>query len=1192
MCKKLIYFVSFVFVLAVTTTTSVAQVDIPVTNAGFEDPVLDADGWTWIDVPGWTSVGGEGPGIWHVTSADFDPVVAPEGQNVLYTENAVGDGAVVAQVLAETFAANTNYTLTVEVGNSYYYYFAGYSVQLLAGGTVIAEDNDTLWPDYLNWATSTVQYIYDSADSALVGQPLEIRLLNLGLDKDSPTDNTVGVEFDNVTLSYEAGSTVPELVAYWPLDDNANDTICGLNWTLDPNGTSFSADSIVGTGALRFDGISGEGRQDAVGPLIDAFTTKTVALWFRADSTSGIQALYDEGGATNGLAIRINEGTLQSAVRDASVQYTLTIPFDSTEWTEVAVSYDNGLLLLLVDGVEKATVMADFEANEVSSHSNNSTIGSTEQDAFGNNTTEPSDHFAGLMDDIRLYANALPVHIATVPIPADGAVLSSTPVDLFWTPGASAVSQDLYFGENFDEVDTGAANTFLALGQTAAGVDVPITVDDLIAETTYYWRIDAVDDANPDSPWKGQIWSFTLAPQTASDPSPTEGAMFVKPTTTLSWAPGLNSQSHTVYIGDNLDDVSNATGGTAQSEANYTPEAPLETGKIYYWRVDEFDGTDTHKGDIWSFETPPFTEIIDPNLVGWWKLDGEYLDLGYVFDYSGYNHHGTLRGDPQLVEGYDGNALDFDGDGDYVNVDGYKGILADENGVQQPLTVTAWVKTTDSGDRTIVSWGTSTNMIRIDFRLFEGRLRVEHGSGNRQGDTNLNDGEWHHVALTLIEGATISYPDVILWLDGSDDTREGTSANAFAITAGDDMSIGRRAHNDSRHFLGSLDDVRLYDKVLTDIELKIVGGFLESSNPDPADGAKIVDSLAILTWSPGPFAAEFDVYFGTNPEPGAAELVGRVSEATYIAAGLAEGQTYYWRVDDVEADGTTIHTGNVWSLWIPPKGAYNPNPADGQEVTDTEKDLSWDVDWSPVLSVVHFGTDVDQVTNTPVGFGPPLMEAGFDPGILEPGTTYYWRVDVFYGTWVTGEVWSFSTPAPKTVVFDFETDAQGWGGLKDGTAPTIVGETHAGGGSQSLCVTIDEAAHDQQEGGWASPRVFTVDQAAGGLSNLSFWYRVDDPDLNGGDFVLHWISSTEAWSGGGWYGNGLWGVLIADSQWHQQTADLSILGANAGGWEGTWGDQVAWEFRDDLLYSFEIAVSSTDNTSGSNIYIDDIVFSE
>jgi len=816
-----------------------------------------------------------------------------------------------------------------------------------------------------------------------------------------------------------ASSASAELVAYWSLDNDANDAIGDLNWTLDPNGTSFSTDSIAGTGALRFDGITGEGRQDAVGPLIDAFTTKTVVLWFKADSTSGIQALYDEGGSTNGLSIRINEGTLQSAVRDASAQYTLTTPFDSTDWTKVAVSYDHGLLTLWVDGAEKATVMADFVDQEVSSHSNNATIGATNQDGFGNDATDPIDHFAGLMDDISLYDHALPVRIATRPTLAEGALQSSTPVDLGWTPGVHAASHDLYLGDNLDDVDAGTEGTFLAsLGRDAVGV----TVDNLLPETTYYWRVEEVNDADPNSPWKGQVWSFTLAPQTASDPSPTDGAMFVNPATIFSWAPGLNAESHTVYIGENFDDVNNAADGTAQSEPNYTPEAPLETGKVYYWRVDEFDGSDTHKGDIWSFETPPFIEITDPNLVAWWKLDGEFFDLGYVFDYSGYNHHGTLRGDPQLVEGYDGGALELDGSGDYVNIDGYTGINADRTDPDNPFnpafSVACWVKTTsDAG--ALVTWGSSDGTgvggQYQSFRINAGRLRAEHGNGNLQSDTSVNDGEWHHVAQVSVEGANLRVPNTTLYIDGVEDAIRGGSDNIFNLTEAADVGIGLRASHGDRLFTGLFDDVRIYDKALTELEVKIISGFVMSASPDPADGAKLVDTFAILAWTPGPFGAEFDVYFGTNPEPGADELVGRVSEPTHFATGLVEGQTYYWRVDDVEADGTTIHTGDLWSFWIPPKGAYSPVPADGQAVTDTETDLSWSVDWNPVMYVVHFGTDADQVTNALAGFGPPLMEPTFDPGPLEPGVTYYWRADVFYGTWVTGPVWSFSVSAPEVV---------------------------------------------------------------------------------------------------------------------------------------------------------------------------------
>jgi len=821
--------------------------------------------------------------------------------------------------------------------------------------------------------------------------------------------------FSFVLVLSLAGRASAELVAYWPLDNDANDTIGELNWTLDPNGTSFSTDSIMGTGALSFDGITGEGRQDAVGPLIDAFTTKTVLLWFKADSTSGTQALYDEGGSTNGLAIRINEGTLQSAVSDASARYTLTTPFDSTDWTEVATSYDHGLLTLWVDGAEKATVMADFENQEVSSHSNNATIGATNQDGFGNDAVEPIDHFAGLMDDIRLYDHALPVRIATRPTLAEGTVQSSTPVDLGWTPGGFAVSHNVYFGDNFDDVDAGTEGTFLAsLGQAAVGV----AVDNLLAETTYYWRVDEVNDADPNSPWKGQIWSFTLAPKTAFDPSPADGAMFVNPAITLSWAPGLNAESHTVYIGENFDDVNNAADGTPQEDATYTPEEPLATGMVYYWRVDEFDGSDTHKGDILSFETPPFIEITDPNLVGWWKLDGEYFDLGYVVDYSGYNHHGTPRGDVHPVEGYDGSAMEFDGSGDYINIDGYTGINADRTDPDNPFnpafSVACWVKTTSIAGA-LVTWGSSDGTgvggQYQSFRIDAGRLRAEHGNGNLQSDTSVNDGEWHHVAQVSVEGANLRVPNTTLYIDGVEDAIRGGSDNIFNLTEDADVGIGLRASHGDRLFTGLFDDVRIYDKALTELEVKIISGFVMSSNPDPADGAKVVDTFAILGWTPGPFGAEFDVYFGTNPTPGADELVGRVSEPTHFATGLVEGQTYYWRVDDVEADGTTIHTGDLWSFWIPPQGAYNPQPADGQEVTDTETDLSWSADWNPVMYGVYIESEADEIA-TAAG-APPVMETTFDPGSLDPGTTYYWRVDVFYGTWVTGPVWSFTVSAPE-----------------------------------------------------------------------------------------------------------------------------------------------------------------------------------
>ncbi|MHC4144292.1 MAG: hypothetical protein ACYSUD_05880 [Planctomycetota bacterium] len=127
--------------------------------------------------------------------------------------------------------------------------------------------------------------------------------------------------------------------------------------------------------------------------------------------------------------------------------------------------------------------------------------------------------------------------------------------------------------------------------------------DGLVPGTTYYWRVDEVNDTEPNSPWIGDLWSFTVPPKTAYNPDPADGAEFVDPNATFSWTGGFAAKLHTVYMGTNFDDVNNAAGGAPMGFASYSP-GPLESEKVYYWRVDEFDPPFTHKGDVWSFTTP------------------------------------------------------------------------------------------------------------------------------------------------------------------------------------------------------------------------------------------------------------------------------------------------------------------------------------------------------------------------------------------------------------------------------------------------------------------------------------------------------------------------------------------------------------------------------------------------------------
>jgi hypothetical protein len=190
------------------------------------------------------------------------------------------------------------------------------------------------------------------------------------------------------------------------------------------------------------------------------------------------------------------------------------------------------------------------------------------------------------------------------PDPADGSIYEDTWASLSWSPADAVASHDIYFGEDSDEVNNGAGDTFRGnQGDTFYIVGFPgyPYPDGLVPGTTYYWRVDEVEADGTIS--NGNVWSFRVPPKTAFNPDPADGAEFVDPDAELSWAAGFGAMLHTVYFGDNFDVVSNATGGTSQGATTHTP-GPLEGEKVYYWRVDEFDAAATHKGDVWAFSTP------------------------------------------------------------------------------------------------------------------------------------------------------------------------------------------------------------------------------------------------------------------------------------------------------------------------------------------------------------------------------------------------------------------------------------------------------------------------------------------------------------------------------------------------------------------------------------------------------------
>jgi hypothetical protein len=203
----------------------------------------------------------------------------------------------------------------------------------------------------------------------------------------------------------------------------------------------------------------------------------------------------------------------------------------------------------------------------------------------------------------------------------------------------------------------------------------------------------------------------------------------------------------------------------------------------------------------------------DPaGLVSHFSFDGNTSD-------STGAHPGTAVGTPVFLDGKIGQSISLNGTGDYVELTGYQGILG-----TSAITVAAWVKTISTETGAIIGWGPNVGGQRFGFRIDVGRLRHEHHGGNIQGDTVMNDGAWHHVAITVQAGATVSHPEAILWLDGLDDTRQTTDPDPYDIVADLDVRIGSRPASDDRFFMGEIDELYIYDRALSQAEIAYLAG--------------------------------------------------------------------------------------------------------------------------------------------------------------------------------------------------------------------------------------------------------------------------------------------------------------------------------------------------------------------------------
>jgi hypothetical protein len=767
----------------------------------------------------------------------------------------------------------------------------------------------------------------------------------------------------------------PNLAGCWKFDGNTNDASGnGLNGTAfgDPNyisGPTYGTNLPLYTDNLAINLLGVVDAQPSaeqyvelpIGNLISELIDCTFTLWVNYRQPHGgnrWQRIFDFGtSASNYVALlprrsssapthfEINaNGTVQRVSYGAYDNTGTIIP--KYTWTHIAVTIDdfNDIFRMYVNGEQVG------ETTGTNATLAPIDLGVTTMNYVGR-AIDPGvqgPYFPGYLDDFRIYNRTLSLSdvrqamgypIATFPTPADDTVFpeGTTTVTLTWAKGTNAVSVNgshLYLSNNRDDVNGGTAAADKGLTS-----DTTYTATDL-AQDAYYWRVDTVEADGTIQ--KGDIWSFR---------TPADGALYVAPKATLRWRAGTGAvQGHNVYLSDNLDQVNNApTGSTAApfrtflastvGDPNWTPVragVTLAVNKTYYWRVDEVQSsTVVHKGQVWSFTTVPSgSPVTDPNLVGWWTFDYDVIDAAFGCD-------GTIFGNPTYDAGYFGSSIYLDNASD-SKLDNDVYVSLPNGSVISTLTNSTfaiwvnWIGTESSRvNQRFFSFSTEpANSMYLaprasisaptHFQISSGGVTqmVGYGANTTNSGTIIPTNDWNHLAVTINADSEV----FTLYFNGLQ-VGQLTDANLAPSDLGVTTKnwLGRSEDvTQQRPYRGYLDDFRIYNKVLTADEIGQLLIRLTANVISPRHRAENTTDTPTLKWEAGDRAAQHDVYLGTDltavteaTTTTAGIYRGRqtLTNTTYIPAEnpLTWGQTYYWRIDEIDAD-STVHIGNVWSF--------------------------------------------------------------------------------------------------------------------------------------------------------------------------------------------------------------------------------------------------------------------------------------
>jgi len=307
---------------------------------------------------------------------------------------------------------------------------------------------------------------------------------------------------------------------------------------------------------------------------------------------------------------------------------------------------------------------------------------------------------------------------------------------------------------------------------------------------------------------------IALALGPATDPYPPDGAIHPDAWVNLSWSPGDTAVSHDVYFGTDANAVADATtaspeykGSKALGEESFDPGV-LEWGQSYYWRIDAINDASPDspwRGEVWSVIVGP---VGRPSSTAWWRFDD---GQGSVANDSAGSAHATIEGATWTI-GRTGKALSFDGVDDAVITP----VTIDQSEQSAGVTLCAWVcpESIQLGRHQVISSDDGGYDWSI---LGEGDGNWHVFTGNYSEDTGFTAdvGQWQFIAASFEPGTGITFYK---------NDREVFFPFMYYDVSSNNIAIGYNPGPWDEFFAGKIDEVRIYNRALSPVEINNLFG--------------------------------------------------------------------------------------------------------------------------------------------------------------------------------------------------------------------------------------------------------------------------------------------------------------------------------------------------------------------------------